>query len=383
MESHYRKQALLQKYLDGKCSRPELEELFDYLKSDDDEAYQPIMEDLWKTIGAEKVLKAENADRLLAQTIQTDRRVVHPSRRWYRIAAAVLALVAGVGCIYVLMNKKNPVRAIVQNTTIVGQNDIKPGSVKAVLQAGGVQVTLNKKDTSFSLAGNMVQVKNGNVEVTDARATQYTLIVPRGGAYNLTLSDGTKVWLNADSKLIYPSKFTGENRAVSLEGEAYFKVGKDAEHPFIVHTEKQDIQVLGTEFNIHAYANENESVTTLINGAVRVNSFGEKIILVPGQQVISGDGKATLQEHPDIKQAIAWKEGYFIFHNTGLQEVMQQLSRWYDVTVNYEKGVRSHEFMAIISRDNNISQVLGMLEASGVVRFKVKGKEVTVMKGVK
>ncbi len=381
MDINHRKQELLGKYLNNKCSPAELEELFGYLKSDDDEAYHAVMKDLWNEIGAEKNLKKEKADRLLKHAIRADKPVVHSSRVWYRIAAAVLALVIGIGSVYLLVDKKKPAQTIAHNMATEDGHDINPGSFKAILQAGAAQVALNERDTSFTLAGNIVHINNGNIKVTDAKVTKYTLIVPRGGEYNLVLSDGTKVWLNAESKLIYPSRFTGGDRAVSLEGEAYFEVTKNAGHPFIVHTRKQDIQVLGTEFNVHAYSDENKVITTLVNGSVRISSFGEKMILKPGEQVISENGRASVEKHADIKQAIAWKEGYFFFNNTSLYDVMNQLSRWYDVQVNYAADVRSHEFMAIISRDNNISQVLEMLEASGVVQFKIKRGEVTVTQG--
>jgi ferric-dicitrate binding protein FerR (iron transport regulator) len=225
-----------------------------------------------------------------------------------------------------------------------------------------------------------VHINGGDVKVADVKPVQYTLSTPRGGEYSLVLADGTRVWLNVDSRLVYPSVFNDNTRKVSLTGEAYFKVRQNAEHPFIVHTEKQNVKVLVTEFNIHAYPDEDECITTLVKGKVQVNSFGKKMLLVQGQQATSGNnGQFSLQQDADIKQAIAWKEGYFRFNNTEIHDIMRQLSRWYDVKVNYAKDLKPHEFMAIISRDNDISQVLGMLEETGAIHFKIEGNEVTVM----
>jgi ferric-dicitrate binding protein FerR (iron transport regulator) len=242
---------------------------------------------------------------------------------------------------------------------------------------------LNKKDTSFVLAGNTVNIQAGGVKVAGEKPVQYTLVTPKGGEYSLILEDGTKVWLNADSKLVYPSGFGGGARKVQLTGEAYFEVKTDAEHPFIVHTYRQDIRVLGTEFNVQAYPEENEIVTTLITGKVQVNSKGEKVQLKQGQQAISNkNGILRLQPKADLEQAIAWKEGYFRFDYTDIYEIMRQLSRWYDIKVSYEEGVKHREFLAFINRDNNISEVLGMLEATGAIRFEINGKKITVLNGV-
>lgn len=378
MDINQRKQELLRKYLENKCSGAELEELLWYLKSGNDDAYQEVVEDLWNKISIEKRLEERNADCLLEQVVRADKPAVFQYRRWYSLVAAVLALVIGIGTLFLLDNNQQQAPAIVKDTS--HSNVIKPGSAKAILQAGSMQVILTKKDTSFSLAGNTVQVSSGNLKVADAKPVKYTLVVPRGGTYSLVLSDGTKVWLNADSKLIYPSLFQGKMREVTLIGEAYFKVNKEAKHPFVVHTKKQDIQVLGTAFNVHAYADEEKCITTLVAGKIKVSSAGKAKILMPGQQILSGNnGQLHIKKQVDIKQVIAWKNGYFLFKGTELHEVMRRLSRWYDVQIKYEKGVKNPEFMAIMNRSNKISQILDMLEATGAVRFKIEGKTVTVM----
>lgn len=357
-----------------------MKELFDCLKSDDDESYEGVMRDLWNKITAERKLEKGKADRLLKKAVGAKKPAMLPSPVWYRLAAAVLALAIATGGIFLLSHKKKQAPFIAKNFANLYKNDIKPGGPKAILQVGNTRVALNRKDTSFTLAGNLIHVNSGNIKIADVKPVNYTLIVPRGGEYSLVLSDGTKVWLNADSKLTYPSSFNGADREVSLEGEAYFEVEKDGSHPFIVHTKEQTIKVLGTEFNVHAYPDGGNCITTLVKGKVQVYSFSKKMVLNPDQQAISNnDREFTLQKHADVKEAIAWKNGYFLFDNTSLHEIMQQLSRWYNVKINYEKGVKTNEFVAIINRNNNISQILNILEETGAVRFQITGNEVTVM----
>lgn len=306
--------------------------------------------------------------------------------KWYRIAAAVLALLIG-GSIYLLYNKKTQQDEYVAATQ--GQHDkhlIMPGGKKAILQAGNTQVMLNKEDTSFTLAGNTVHINNGDVKIADAKPVQYTLTTPRGGEYRLVLSDGTKVWLNADSKLIYPSVFTANTRKVMLEGEAYFEVKTDATHPFIVKLlsssegeSRGEVKVLGTQFNVNAYPDDQNIVTTLIKGKVQVKSPDNEMVIQPGEQtLINKAGQISLNETADVEQAIAWKNGYFRFAKADIHTIMKQLARWYDIKVKYENTLPNYRFGAVISRDNNISGILNMLEATGDVHFTINGNEVTV-----
>lgn len=301
-------------------------------------------------------------------------------RHWFRAAAVILILILAGGGIYLFSTKKKQPAAVVENTVIPYKNDIKPGGTKAILQAGNIQIALNKKDTSFMLAGNKININNGNVKTADIKPVQYTLSVPLGGTYSLMLADGTKVWLNADSKLIYPSVFTGNTREVVLTGEAYFEVQTDAGHPFIVKTAVQEVKVLGTEFNIHAYPDERNIITTLVHGKVQVNSNSKQLILQPGQQAqLNEAGQLYLNPNADVEEAIAWKNGYFRFDKADIHTIMKQLARWYDINVIYSDNLPKHYFGAIMNRDNNISQILKMLEATGDVHFKIEGKEVRVM----
>lgn len=312
--------------------------------------------------------------------------------KWYKIAAAAVLAFIVVSGIYLLSHKKKQTPLVVENSTKLYKNNIQPGETKAILRAGNRQVILNKKDTSFTLAGNTVHINSGDVKIADVKPVRYTLITPRGGEYRLMLSDGTKVWLNADSKLIYPSVFTGNTREVSLTGEAYFEVsphpaspkGRGVAMPFIVNSKNQKIEVLGTEFNVNAYPDEANIITTLVNGKVQVKSSKRRLQLEPGQQAIlrqAQDDKREiiLVENADVEQAVAWKNGYFRFDKADIHTIMKQLARWYDIKVSYSDNLPKHYFGAIMNRDNNISQILKMLEATGDVHFKIEGKEVRVM----
>ncbi|CAL1520167.1 FecR domain-containing protein [Chitinophaga sp. MM2321] len=377
---------LLQAYTYRTATAEEEQELFEWISStSEDTLLKDYVQQLIQEHQHEKLpdVDWENIYRRIKQDTEIDS-PAQPARRiswYYAAAAAVLLLIAG-SSFYLLFNKKHTTANTLAHKASNNVNDVPPGKFKAIIQAGNGQVVLNRNDTSFMLAGNAVNINNGNLQITTdtEKPIQYTLITPRGGEYQLTLSDGTTVWLNADSKLVYPTVFTGNTRVVTLEGEAYFDVHQDASHPFVVKTSHQSVRVLGTEFNIHAYPDEPKVVTTLINGRVQVNSQDHTLLLQPGQQAhLTGEGLLSLQPDADIEQVIAWKNGYFRFMKADIHSIMQQLSRWYDVEVHYEKNLKPASFGAVISRNNNISQVLNMLEATGEVHFKIEGRKISVM----
>ena len=386
MDTNTRKEALLRKYLDDAYSREELEELLEYLRAEDDTLYEEVTARLWKEIGEEKKITDQQADMLIQSAVQADSGERHKRVlwfRWYKVAAAAVVIVLmGAGIRYLTSQSKDQPMNVTPHVVQRYKNDVRPGRTRAILKAGSAQVVLNKQDTSFLLAGNTVNIQEGGVKVAGRNPVQYTLITPKGGQYSLVLSDGTKVWLNADSKLVYPSEFRDSVRIVKLTGEAYFEVKTDPANPFIVHTERQDIRVLGTAFNVQAYPEESTTRTTLVDGAVQVNTKEKQLRLKQGQEaVLTKDGALSLRSEADIEQAIAWKEGYFRFDYTDIYEIMRRLSRWYDVEVKYERGLGHQEFLAFIDRDNNISEVLGMLEETGEIRFAIDGHTVMVMKG--
>ena len=204
-----------------------------------------------------------------------------------------------------------------------------------------------------------------------------TLRNPRGSKIvSLKLADGTRVWLNAESSLRYPTSFTGPQRRVEVTGEAYFEVAGDARIPFVVSKGGMDIQVLGTSFNVNAYDDEQDMKVTLLEGVVRVSSNGNVRLLRPGQQAkVHADIRVV--DHISVEQVMAWKNGFFHFQGASLQEVMRQLGRWYDVEVSYEGTIADHEFVGTVGRDYNLSEVLAVLGASDV-HFRIEGKRLIV-----
>lgn len=209
-----------------------------------------------------------------------------------------------------------------------------------------------------------------------------TISTPAGGQWQVTLSDGTRVWLNSASKLTFPASFAKlENRIVTLKGEGYFEVAKDPAHPFIVITGNQRVEVLGTHFNINGYADEPSIKTTLIQGRVRVTLLGNNkpVMLRPGDQS-TVTVKAMHVKQVDTDEAIAWKDGYFQFNNEPIPSVMRKIARWYDIDFKTDSNISNDGITGRLSRNRNISQVMKALEATKTVHFKLEGRRITVMK---
>jgi ferric-dicitrate binding protein FerR (iron transport regulator) len=294
-------------------------------------------------------------------------------------AAAVVFLLLGTGVYYWSQQKPR--------TEVTLMSDIAPGTNKAVLTlADGSKVMLDS-------AGNQVVQQGATAIRQQGSSLQYdskgngatvaynTLSTPRGGQFQVVLPDGTKVWLNAASAIRYPTFFSGAERLVELTGEAYFEVTQSANMPFRVKINATNtIEVLGTSFNVNAYTEEDYIRTTLLEGAVRVSSGGKKMTLKPGEQAQSSAKQPFVKvlEHADISKAIAWKNGLFNFQDVRLEEVMRQLSRWYDIEVVYEKGVPDLEFIGEIERSLPLSEVLKGLRMSGVNFRLEQGKRLVV-----
>jgi len=290
-----------------------------------------------------------------------------------------------------------------QNRTIeprlqhVAQTDIPPGKNTAMLSfSNGAVVQLSDKRKAVFVNQNKLTYNDGSSADLDNQIRSITsnelitATTPKGGTYQVVLSDGTHVWLNADSKLSFPSEFAGNKRSVTLTGEAYFEVAKNKAKPFVVNYGSAEVEVLGTHFNIMAYKDETASQVTLLEGAVKVNNGKEKVVLKPGQQAeISEQAGAAIVLNKDIdtEQAVAWKNGYFMFANESVESIMRKISRWYDVTIVYQDNLQDKALWGTVSRFKNVSEVLKRLALTGVVRFKMdnldgKGKErrIIVMK---
>jgi ferric-dicitrate binding protein FerR (iron transport regulator) len=207
-----------------------------------------------------------------------------------------------------------------------------------------------------------------------------TVATPRGGQYQLTLPDGSQVWLNAASSLRFPVAFGGAERRVELTGEAYFEVAKDAAHPFKVAARGAEVTVLGTHFDVQAYADEPALAATLLEGSVRLRQGAQQALLRPGQQAQpqpQPDGTIRVRA-VDVQHAVAWKNGYFVFNDEPIEAIMRQVARWYDVDVRYQGPLTNKDFNGKISRYKDAAAVLRVLELTGAVHFTTEGRRITV-----
>ena len=260
--------------------------------------------------------------------------------------------------------------------------DIKTGNQYATLNVNGqVQIILDNKNID-SLHKLGYQEQN-----TDSVSLSYSkkglnnkeetniLTTPRGGTFQLELSDGTKVWLNTNSSFTYPAVFAGSERRVKLNGEAYFEVAKNPSKPFLVETGQSVVRVLGTHFNVEAYSG---TYTTLMEGSVEMSTEKNKVILRPGQQGEADNNHSAIQiTSPDLEQVLAWRKNNFWFNNAGYPEIMKVLARWYPMQVQFSDSVNGH-FTGILPRDRSLSRLLDILEGGGHVHFIIDGDRVIV-----
>lgn len=257
--------------------------------------------------------------------------------------------------------------------------------------AGGQKIILNNNVDVAETDGTRVAGENGQLVykkhpddslVSPESPIFNRLEIPRGAEYFLTLTDGTKIWLNSETIIRYPVNFTGEKREVYLEGEAFFKVTKNTGQPFIVHTTRTEVEVLGTEFNVRNYNNEPEIVTTLVNGSVRLTSDveNEQIVLKPGEQgnIDKSTGALNIQE-VDPYLYTAWKDARFVFRNTRMEELLNTLARWYDLQIFYQNNaVKDICFTGDMTRMEDFRQILNIIENNERVGFTIHHRAITV-----
>jgi ferric-dicitrate binding protein FerR (iron transport regulator) len=283
----------------------------------------------------------------------------------------VVAVLAAGALVWKAKTAKQETPAFVS----VFHNDIPPGRDLALLTLGdGSKVTLNSVDEYVA-----AQARNGETTTTGKRQLFRTLTTPAAGQFRLTLADGTRVWLNAQSSIRYPTAFGGKTRFVEVTGEAYFDVAKDAKRPFVVKAGNLTVQALGTQFNVHAYPDELSASATLIQGSVRVINRVDSLLLTPGQEGNMPDNeRLTLNTAVDTSQVAAWKEGYFDFDNQDLQAIMRQFERWYAIKVVFAGKPGTAPFAGRMQRSLTLSQVMTGLGRTGV-RSRLEGRMLTIL----
>lgn len=321
----------------------------------------------------------EKAIAKLKDKILHEKPTARRTKGWvtYAVAAAVGILLG----IFFIMKYTNPVVPSVDSVT---QADLLPGSDKAVLTvAGGKQITLDGAVTGtvYSDKGMQVSGTGAMLEYSGTASSPqwHILTTPRGGQYKLRLPDGSLVWLNAESSIRFPTVFMGNVRRVLVTGEAYFEVAKDPAKKFIVTAGHTATTVLGTHFNISAYGGDSLLLVTLAEGKVSVTDTlsNKTLVLAPGEQVARHPNNFSLNKTPDLDAVLAWKNGWFDFREAPIEQIMQQVGRWYNVEVVY-KGKIDYHFNAEIERSVTMSKLLQLLEKTGRVHFDIHDRTIIV-----
>jgi len=297
--------------------------------------------------------------------------------KWYSIAAVLLLMLGSL---------------LVYNRLFEVHQVISPGKNTAVLKlSDGKLITLSDQKNGVVIDATKLTYSDGT-ELNGAdehlgHATAMTVTTPMGGTYQISLPDGSKVWLNAASSLTFPSNFDGQrDRRVEVKGEAYFEISKsyvkqgghEKRQAFVVVTNKQEIEVLGTHFNVKNYEDEPGVRTTLLEGSIKVSAGAERKIIVPGQQAFS-NGTGIEVSSVNVSDAVAWKDGNFQFNDENIENVMRAISRWYDVDIVFKGAITKEKFGGTISRSKPIAEVLASLEETGYVKFKIEGRRVIIM----
>lgn len=256
--------------------------------------------------------------------------------------------------------------------------DLAPGSHKALITlSDGRTIELNENQNEVVLGERLTYADGSPISDFENEAVDMQVTTPKGGQYQITLKEGTKIWLNSDSKLVYPSRFEKNRREIEIIGEAYVEVAthyhKGEKTPFIIHVGEQKVEVLGTQFNIKAYEEESAIQTTLVEGLVKVHAGNEEILLEPGEQSVMESGKLKKRK-VDVDPYLAWKNDEFMFFETELKEAMAILARWYDFEVVYETDLPETHLYGTISRKKSLTEVLKIMETSGL-RYKIENRE--------
>lgn len=381
---------LLRQFESGLISKTERDELLGFVNNNSDEVIDVIvnMMILEEDSSVAKSTVNSKWDTMIAEIVAVDRVPVRKVRLFSKlkwVAAAAVVLMLSVASIFYFHKKEQ----------LAYSSDVQPGGNKAILTlANGRKIALNDikngdliKEGGISISktanGQLVyKIEETNETSDDSRMN--TITTPNGGEWEIRLPDGSAVWLNSASTLKYPLNISKlKQRLVELTGEAYFEVKQDKEHPFIVKTNKQKLEVLGTHFNINSYADESVTKTTLFEGSVRVSELNDPAsfgLLKPGEQsVLSASGFQV--NAVNVDEAIAWKNGYFMFNNERQESILKKIARWYNVQIEYvNPEAKDVMYYGTVSRFEKISKVLRKFEQTGEVRYDIKNNKVLVYK---
>jgi len=389
-ENYNRINELLEQYVNKTISEPDFAELFDYISKEENKY---VLSDFMKKAENTGLPDADVQDidwNYMYTNIVADKK--HTSKfsliltigKTITIAASLFMIIYIGYKFFDTQSASHPIAKI-------AKQDLLPGSNKAILKlADGSEIILND-----ALNGILTRQGKSNVSKNDDGFIEYnelnaegekkvyvnTLSTPRGGQYRLMLPDKSLVWLNAQSSITFPSAFIAKERKVSVTGEVYFEVSKDKTRPFIVETGDADVEVLGTQFNVNIYPDEENAAVTLLEGSIKLSHNYTSKILIPGQQAIFNKNTNNIQlKNVEVDNVVDWKNGLFIFEDASVPEVMRQIERWYDVDVKYVGKTPDIKFNGVVSRNNNVSKLLKLLQTAGNIEFNINNKTIEVKK---
>ena len=372
-------ETLILKYLQGKLAEEEKRQLDEWLKDDRNKKL------FSRLVNKQRILvKMERLDEYdWEKSWKVMEKKLHERKKfswkyWGMVASLLGIVLLGTWVFMEKNEKKSPV---------VVMRGVEPGGVFAelVLPDGKI-VELNKDSNNLFLgeSGKVLRNENGVLFLTQdsvqLQKVGYSEIrTPRGGDYQVVLPDNSIVWLNADSKLRFPLTFSGKERRVFASGELYFQVAKDSLSPFRIEVEGlYEVEVLGTEFNVRAYS-DLPSATTLVDGRVLIRDKGTKVVLKPGEQAVKGKHGEVVVREVDVAPYIAWKQGYFLFEDERLEDILNELARWYDVNVFFENSsVREERFSVDMPRHESFEEVLRLIEQTRSIQIEIEGNNVFV-----
>nr|WP_068887591.1 FecR family protein [Pedobacter panaciterrae] len=364
---------LLNKYRSGTISQEEM----------------VVLETWYLKLNPDKITVSDDELELVKADVWANLSQENLKRPIYKIGAKLLAA-ASIICVISLFTyfMFSSSKEVVPVQTV--QTDFPPGGNKAVLSlSNGKKIVLTDSENGvLGKEGDVLVSKSEDGKVTyessgnNSNEIIYnTLTTPRGGQYQTVLSDGTKVWLNSSSSLEFPVHFIGKERKVLVTGEAYFEVSHDKKRPFIVVSGNQEIKVLGTHFNVSSYPDDIGTATTLLSGSVRITNTksGQLKMLIPGQAAVIQNGSSQITVNQvNLDEAMAWKNGYFIFDDEKIQTIMKVISRWYDVDIQYMNVNNTDHFGGTFSKSRNLSETLKNIEQLGNIRFELKPGKIIV-----
>lgn len=380
---------LLQKYSDNSISEMEKKKLFSFISELDPNIlesvfFQNFNENL--ELGELGVVDQDKMWDAIRQAIYANQisssNIVFNWKKLITVAAAVISI--ATISIVVFYHQKNKESLLTQTSVV---EDILPGRDRAILTlSNGKKVDLDTLSVGVIIADSntiIEKLENGNIRYTSKSASQNiaktnTIETPAGGTYQVSLPDGSKVWLNAMSKLKYPVSFFGETRDIELEGEAYFEIAKDKNKPFIVHLgQGKGIKVLGTHFNTKSYSVQ-EMSTTVLEGAVGVYGYDINRVIKPNSKFEVNNNNTRIIDDVDVNQIMSWKNGYFSQGEMSLSELLSEISRWYDVKIENKDNINM-DLIITVKRDNTLQNLIKILELTKELKFELNNKTLKVI----